>query len=273
MGFIMLPEFLADVSITYTTVPVPLAGVRSRGVLWQAGPSRFLIDLPHVARFLVEDGTRITIDRAAAVDEAELRRFARMTPLAALLYQRGILALHAAAVVDPKGGAILIGGDSGAGKSTLLAALLKRGWHFLADGLAAVSLNDNGRPMVYPISPEVHLWPDVIERLTGDSGMAGRQSLLWEDHFATTAHPLQAIFRLLVHKGEIELADITGTRMFNALTTLSYNSRIADALFDRAAFMDQAAAVTRMTSMHRLRRPLGRWCLDELADCLENFSS
>jgi hypothetical protein len=266
----MLPDFLSDVSINYTAVPEHLAGARSRGVLWQAGPGRFLLDLPQVARFLVEEGERITIDRGAAVNEAELRRCARMTPLAALLYQRGMLALHAAAAVGPKGGAILIGGDSGAGTSTLLAALLERGWHFLADGLAAVGLNDHGQPMVYPISPEVNLWPDALAKLTGSSGGTGRQSLSWEERFVATPQPLQAIFRLLVHKGEIELADITGTRMFHALTTLSYNSRIADALFERAAFMRQTAAVTGRVPMHRLRRPLGRWCLDELAELLEN---
>jgi hypothetical protein len=266
----MLPDFLSDVSITYTTVPVHLENARSHGVLWQAGPGRFLLELPHVARFLVEGGTRITIDRRAAVDEAELRRFALMTPLGALLYQRGMLALHAAAVVGPRGGAILIGGDSGAGKSTLLAALLKRGWRHLADDLAAVSLNDHGQPTVYPISPEVKLWPDAMVQLTGNTDKTGRNSLSREEGFTTSPQPLQAIYRLLVHKGEIELAPITGTQMFNALTMLSYNSRIADALFERSAFMGQASAIARAVRMYRLRRPLGRWCLDELADLLEN---
>ncbi|WP_157046147.1 hypothetical protein [Geotalea uraniireducens] len=241
-------------------------------MLWQAAPGRFLLDLPDVARFLVESGTKVTIDPSPTAEEADLRRFARMAPLAALCYQRSMLALHAAAVVGPSG-AILIAGDSGAGKSTLLAAMLKREWSFLADDLAAVSLAENGLSMVYPAFPELALWSDARGKLAFDDSDTGRHLLPRVESFGTTPQPLRALFRLAVHKGEIELADVTGTRLFDTLTTLSYNSRIADALLERAAFMRQASAIARTVPVRTLRRPRDRWCAGELADLLEESYS
>jgi hypothetical protein len=268
MIFMMLPDFLSDISVKIAAVPPHIEGATAHGVLWQAAPRSFLIDAPDVARYLVEEGSCITIDPSPQADETDMRRFFRMTPLVALLFQRGILAFHAAAVAGPAG-AILIAGDSGAGKSTLLAALLKRGWLFLADDLAAVNLDQNGLPMVYPHFPEVMLWTDTMEKLEFENVGKGRQRLPMKEQFIATPQPLRAICRLSVHKDEIEISSIEGVKLFNTLTTLSYNSRIADALLDRTAFMRTAAAIARTVPLHSLRRPRGRWCVDELADLLE----
>jgi len=58
----MLPEFLSDVSINISAVPAHLENTTFRGVLWQAAPGRFMIDVPETARYLVEEGKRVTID-------------------------------------------------------------------------------------------------------------------------------------------------------------------------------------------------------------------
>ncbi|HEX9022752.1 MAG TPA: hypothetical protein VF799_02830 [Geobacteraceae bacterium] len=250
-------------------VPLRLEDATFRGVLWQAAPGRFLLDLPDVARFLVEEGKRVTVDPSSTADEWELCRFARMTPLAALLYQRGMLALHAATVAAPKGGAILIAGDSGAGKSTLLAALLQRGWRFLGDDLAAVALQENGLPMVMPIYAELTLRPDAMEKLAFDGGHPGRRHLIKEENFIAIAQSLRMLYRLSVHKDGIEMAHIKGMKILDTLTKLSYNSRIADALFDRSAYLHLASVIARTVPVRSLRRPRGRWCADELADLVE----
>lgn len=261
----MLPDFLSDISIDYAPVPFHINGATSSGVLWQAAPSRFLLDAPNTARYLVEDGKRISIDLHPLAGESVVRRFLRMAPLAALLFQRSVLALHAAAVAGPDG-AVLIAGDSGAGKSTLLAAVLKRGWKFLADDITAVDLNENGVPTVFPLFPEVVLWPDSIKELKIETKENGRQPLAMEDRFAPSPQPLRAIYRLSVHKEELKTDEIKGTRLFNTLTMLSYNSRIADALLDRSAYLRLATAIARAVSVRTLRRPRGQWCIDELAD-------
>ena len=270
----MPPDFLNDISIKTLSVPLMLNGATARGVLWQAAPGRFLLDVPDVARYLVEDGNRIAVEPMPQAGKTEVDRFLRMTPLAALLFQRGITAFHAAAAANG-GGAVLLAGDSGSGKSTLLAALLKRGWAMLADDLAPVDLDDEGNPVVLPACREVMLWPDAMEKLGYMPSFAeasfdndgGRLALTLPSRYSSAPHPLRAIYWLSVHhKNEIEIKELAGAERFRVLGTLSYNSHIADALLDRTAYFRKAAAISHVAPIRRLIRPRGRWSVEELAD-------
>ena len=168
----------------YAPVSPTLKGCVRRGALWQAAPGRFLLDVPGIARYLVEEGQRITIDAAPAAHPLEIERFVRMTPLAALRYQRGALAFHAAAVAGPNG-AVLIAGDSGTGKSALLANLMARGWTMLADDIALADRDAEGRWWTLPVHPEILLWRDTIDHLRAHSPDAARNGLNATDWDAT----------------------------------------------------------------------------------------
>ena len=52
--------------------------------------------------------------------------------------------MHAAAVVDPSGGAWLLAGDSGSGKSTLAWVLVRQGWSLLGDDGVLIEDVDDG---------------------------------------------------------------------------------------------------------------------------------
>ena len=92
---------LTNIQPQFAPVVSTLEGATARGVLWHAAPGRFLLQVPDVARYLVSDGAVITIDRAPAARDEEVMRFLNLTPLAALLFQRGNLAFHAASVSPP----------------------------------------------------------------------------------------------------------------------------------------------------------------------------
>ena len=293
-----LPDFLSDVQIRTAPIPPELAGAAARGVLWQAAPGRFLLEAPEVARYLVEDGRRIIIapveQDAILSHEGEIAQFLNLTPLAALLYQRGMLAFHASAIAPPSPpesggeggrgvegglGAIILAGDSGAGKSTLLAALIQRGWTPLADDLAAVGLDENGQPVVYPTLQEIRLWPDTIEKLkisnTDKHGYKNKSASIRVhprpmNQSASTPQPLRAIYWLSVHnRDDIEHIPFQGAERFEILGKLTYNTHIADALLDRAAYFRLAAAITQSVPLRRLRRPRGRWSVEELVEKIE----
>jgi hypothetical protein len=235
-------------------------------VLWQAAPGRLWLDVPEVARYFVEAGRRVVVDPATRSSEASVVQFLRMTPLAALLYQRGNLAFHAAAIANSSG-AVLLAGDSGAGKSTLLAALLQRGWTMLADDMSPVDLDERGRPVVRPTFADIKLWPDASQHLN----LTGPQDL--PGSLASVAQPLRTIYWLTAHsQDDIELSELSGAERFRALGTLLYNSHIADALLDRTAYFHIASAVAQSVPIRRLRRPRGKWCLMELADKVEGLS-
>ena len=265
--------------IEFTKVPVSLNGATARGVLWQAAAGRFLLDVPDVARYLIVDGRKAFIEPAANADEDEVRHFLLMAPLGAMLYQRGVLAFHAAAAATQHG-AILLAGDSGSGKSTLLAALLKRGLTMLSDDLVMVDLDEHGKPVVFPVCQDILLWPDAMEKMeiaapSSQSPDNDKRRYVFSPsgRIASNPKPLRAIYWLSVHnRDEIEIKELEGAERFSALGLLSYNSHIADALFDRSIYFRKAAAVSGAAPLRRLRRPRGRWSVEELADMVVSES-
>ncbi len=265
----ILPRFMAGVEIKTASIPPLLKGATARGILWQAAPGRFLLDVPEVSQYLVEDGSLVTIEPVPQAGKDKVNRFFQMTPLAALLFQRGITAFHAAAAAGPQG-AVLLAGDSCAGKSTLLVELLKRGWKMLSDDLSVVALNDNGTASALPTFPDVVLWRDTLDKFNIENTGKYRQTVCMEEQFTNTPQRLKAICRLMVHnKNEIEISSTEGIGRFRFLTEILYNTRIADALLDRTAHMRTASALTQCVSMQTLLRPRGRWSSEELADVVE----
>jgi hypothetical protein len=270
-----LPTWLADVSVEVGPVPPVLDGATASGVLWQAAPGHFLLDVPESARYLVVNGRSLTVEPAAGADWTGIVRGARGTPMAALCYQRGWLVLHAAAAVRDDE-AVLIAGDSATGKSTVVATLLARGWRLLSDDLTPVHLDATGSPVVRPTFGELMLWPDTVERL-GNGSTAHREQ--WDrrlrlsvtDRFSPTPAPVGALWWLSVHgHDELDVAEIEGAKRVEALRTVAYNSQLAAALLEPTAFLRTAAAIADAVPVRRIRRPRGRWTPQEIADIVES---
>jgi len=115
-----------------------------------------------VARYRIRAGNEITVDPAPQSSSRRVRLFLLGSVLGALCHQRGLLALHAnALVVD--GRAIAFAGRSGAGKSTLIAHFHGRGYDVLADDTCALSFDAQGRPLAWPGVQHFKLWRDAAE--------------------------------------------------------------------------------------------------------------
>lgn len=271
----LLPEFLTDVQIEAAALPFNLTAANSRGVLWQGAPGSFLLDVPEVARYLVENGRRITIDASPQASDSEVARFLRMSPLAALLYQRGRPVFHAAAAAMPDGdGCVLLAGDSGAGKSTLLMTLLQCGWRLLADDLAVVDLDKSGQLVVCPTFPEIVLRKDSADKLgLSMSDKSKRQVFQFDDRFARNSLPLRAVYWLsVINRDQFEFSVIEGAECFRAMALLTYNSHIADALFDPTEYFRWASIFATTIPIYRLRRLRGQWNNVEMANAVERSS-
>jgi hypothetical protein len=127
--------------------------------------------------------------------------------LGLLLRLRGVLTLHASAVVV-KGYAVAIAGPAGAGKSTTAAAFAQRGFPLLSDDIAALR-HDGPIFTVTPSFPQVRLWPgstaalfgsvDHLPRITPTHPTWDKQYLDiddWGMAFCEHAIPLGAIYIL-----------------------------------------------------------------------------
>jgi len=144
------------------TLPGHLPDSVEIGPHTRAAPDALLFGVPDIARFLIRNGKTIEVAVEAGADRAAAQLLLHGSARGTLIHQRGELPLNAAAMVGPDGMIVAICGSSAVGKSTLAAALSRRGWRVLADGLLRVSWNGSAA-IAWPSDTCVQLWRDACE--------------------------------------------------------------------------------------------------------------
>jgi len=167
-----LPEFVAfgagaDVTIRCSRADCVPPDAEDRPWYIQVTREEALLFFRDVGVFRVREGREIRISRAPGTDDSRLRLYLVGTVMAVLLYQRGMLVLHAS-VVEIDGTAVAVLGTSGAGKSSIAAALHARGHRVIVDDVAAVDTT-TGTARVVPAFPQLKLHPAVARSLGYDT--------------------------------------------------------------------------------------------------------
>lgn len=128
----------------------------------------FQFEVPGVARYRIVGGVKIIVDAGPDVSEETIRLYLLGSALGILLHQRGLLVLHANAIVID-GAAVVFMGPSGAGKSTLAAWFSARGYPVLTDDICAVEAGEDGRIEVLPGLTRLRLAADAASHLGFDT--------------------------------------------------------------------------------------------------------
>lgn len=149
----------AALDIVVGSVPARLTSASgsacARNAVLQAdGARRVLLDLPYTARFLIEDGRRVTVDALLSLESPNLAALLEGPVLALVAYQRDLLVFNAVAV-ESTAGAVLLCAPHGGGKSSLALGLRDAGRRVLADGVAV--LDAHGR--LLPLGGALRIWP------------------------------------------------------------------------------------------------------------------
>jgi hypothetical protein len=153
-----------QVTIRRGPVPESLAAPSAAGPTWQIAGKQFLMRIPDIARFLLNDGAEIVVAPESEASAADIPIFILGTVFGILLHQREQIVLHASAV-RVNGKAVLFCGSSGAGKSTLAAALAQRGYPLVTDDFCTLTAEGTGAPLVHPDGRQLKLWAQAIDRL------------------------------------------------------------------------------------------------------------
>lgn len=254
----------SPVTIERGTLPEELPIVTSSGERWQANATQFLLDVPLIARFLIEDGQKITFSPAPEVSEHDLCVFILGTAFGVLLHQRKAMVLHGSAVAH-QGQAILLCGRSGAGKSTLAAALCDRGYSFVADDLCVVTQKKSAPPQVLPDGRQFKLWGQSIDHLNWSSrrGKVVRES--FDKYFlpaptvVNSAVTIAAIYILSEERpgNERGIHPLTLPDAARALEMESYRPYFRRLFNTPAAVMEQSAQILAYAPAFLFTRPLG----------------
>lgn len=155
------------VPVRKETLPELLPGGREAEHNLQIAGDAVMLSIANAGRYLMRGGGEILFDPAGADSERRTRLFLLGSALGILCHQRGLLPLHANAIVS-NGGAVAFAGSSGAGKSTLAAWFARAGHEVLCDDVCVIGFED-GRPFAWPGLPRLKLWGDAAATFGHDS--------------------------------------------------------------------------------------------------------
>lgn len=283
---IVLPELLVatdssdtpKVHITLGTVPTHIKHPIEKTKRYQVANNQFLFQVPEVGAYYVKNGNQIIIEPFEQAEERFLRLFLLGTAFGALLMQRGILPIHGSAVVID-GRCVIFTGTSGVGKSTLLAAFRKRGYSFLTDDVAAVTVAADGVAWVHSAYPQQKLWRDSADTMGVDvtslsSVFIGRNQDKFTvpigKGFCPSPMPLLAVYELGAEAcREVSLRPLTGIEKLPVFIRHTYRAWLLDGLGLKAEHFKHCATVADQVEVSRLTRPIGVFCMEEQIRLIE----
>ena len=152
-----------DIVIKENSLPLNLEGAVKKGIGFQIKPGHYFLHIEEVAKYHVIEGKEIQIDRYSGAGINELKVFLYASVYGGLCHLRGVLPMHAGAIMH-ENNSYLFTGNTGAGKSTTVAKLQQKGYSVLTDDLAPLSFNVDGLASVSQGVSRIKLWEDALER-------------------------------------------------------------------------------------------------------------
>jgi hypothetical protein len=240
------------------------------GVIWlsfgrQAGS--YLLRFPELADFLISpNGSALRCYPLADVPPATIRHLLLDQVFPLVLSRRGVLALHASAVVAPQGVAAFVG-VAGRGKSTLAASLAQQGFPAIADDCLLLEV-DGERLIARPSYAGLRLWSDSVatlfERrpaLRDVAHYTSKKRLLGGDGpipFWSDAAPVRRIYFLPRDEeaavSRVTIAPLSAREAFIELFSYAYKLDIADRAMLAREF-EQLRRVAALPLFYRLAFP------------------
>lgn len=280
---IALPGLLAgkpspspDVTIRRGSVPERLEGVTGTGPTWQVAGRQFVLRIPGIARFLLEDGRAIVFTPESEDSLVDVPIFLIGTAFGILLHQREQIVLHASAV-RVNGKAVLFCGSSGAGKSTLAAALAQRGYPLVTDDVCTVAIEAGAPPQVHPDGRQLKLWAQAIERLDLAPSRGERVRAKLEKFYVTPSEvfsaplPLGAVYMLREarppHEAGIDKPNVVDAALL--LRRNAYRPLLIRQLNQRATYFRATADIANAAGIYHLTRALDFGKMPEVIGWLE----
>jgi hypothetical protein len=147
-----------------------------------------LIRIEDVADFEITGGQQIRVWPVAGAKQKDIEIFLFGPAWATLCHQRGILPLHASAIVTEMGGVMAFAGPSGVGKSTTAALLNSLGYQLVTDDILPVRFDQNAIPGAWPYLRRLKLHREPIAELAFTSRETVSEALDKEKYFVYPKH-------------------------------------------------------------------------------------
>lgn len=223
----------------------------------------FKLVVQGVATYWAEKGTKIIIEKVEDIDESIVRLFCLSNVFAAILNQRKIFPLHAAALTI-KNHLVLICGRSGAGKSTLLASLLSKRFKIFSDDVCVPFIASSGEVHMHSSYPLMKFWKDTLYHfpLLGEPNIQLRPDFdkygfYFHSDFETK--PLMPSLVFFLEKSseatEVVCKEIKGMELFQKLESNVYRGEYLGGLDVKQSHFDLFTCLANQIKGYVIKRP------------------
>ena len=254
----------ADVAIFEGSVPQSIKD-EGGGVAYQIAPGKMLLNLPNGTRIFIEDGERIIYHRGENCTDKDIALFVLGSAWGALCYQRGLIPLHASAVIVD-GYIYAFTGHSGSGKSTLAAGLSAYGLDFFTDDVLIYDPSESAdKAICYAGQKDLKLWGDAVTLTNSVATGRIRDTPDLDKHFARpnkvstkTKAPLSKLFILdrtnTPDSDKNLLTPLTGAVAFKTIIENMYRPRYAEVLMGRPALFAAMGQLIKQIKVTEFKR-------------------
>jgi len=242
-----------EVELSYADIPEHLEDNTVDFPFIEANSKQFLIKIPRIGRYLVENGNRIYIKAEYGASNHDVEKQVLTSIFGAISSQRNLLCMHGGAFIA-NGKAILLTGQSGAGKSTMLAGLLKKGYKIASDDISNIRIV-NGKAFLLPSFPCLLLWDDTLKALGFNQPAAKRLRGDMEKYifplgssFHTQPVELKKIYVIAEHNSQ-ELLEIKGLKKVETLMANTFKPWMINTFQKQQFYFSQFMSVCNNIEM------------------------
>jgi hypothetical protein len=271
----------ADVTIEEGNVPTEISGDNVlKKVFSSISRDEYLWNIRTVAKYYAGFGSTVKYEPVAGIDMHSVRLFLLGTAMAAILYQRGDIPLHASAIVH-NGKLTLFAGDSGAGKSTLIARLATAGYNVFTDDVCVLHHLAAGTNEIHGTAsyPMMKLWDDAIsqidnEKFTRDFKVRPQLPKFGQffyESFNVEVLPVEKIY-ILSPKDfvqDIAIQKLSPVNAFRLLEKQAYKYQLIVNTELRAVHFSLLSRLTAGVPVYEITRPTSRTDVHKLFEVLE----
>ena len=265
-----------EITVELGNVPPDLPGAAVFDRFCRVAPKAYLLDIPGVARFLVEDGSRIRLQMAPSAPLPDVCTYLLGSVFGALCHQNGLLPLHAGAV-ERDGAVTAFLGESGAGKSTLVACLQQRGHRVFSDDICLLEQGENGSQVI-PVAGWIKLWRQSLDHL-GKPAVERNRVFAEEDKYRIYLDPVSLerptlrnivlLERASTADGAARLEPLSAVEMIGAMMRMTYLAYVVELTHGEAKLFQRCARVASEGKGYRLVVPWGLEHMDDVLNLLE----
>jgi len=234
-----------------------------------------IFSVPDVAQYHVANGNEIVVTPAPGAAMRDVRLYLLGSAFGLLCHQRGLMPLHANAIVMD-GEAVAFAGTSGAGKSTLAAYFQRSGQQLLCDDICVLSFDADGRPLAWPGPPSLKLWADAASAFGHDGDRLERVGARWDKFhvpfsrdIGSAPFPLRRLY--ILGKQEAEAAEfvrLRGASAIEAIAAQTYRSPFIGPMGLRTRHLRQSVALAKGAEVYVAGREWGFDVFEREADRL-----